>query len=169
MHPLTSSLIAIALIGGLPIQADANTFELGTLGSTPVVGNVMPLAGSFSDIFNFSVASPNTLVAGATMNAPMSFGSGTVFNISNLSATLYGDINANGTLIGTLSGNYISYSDVLPVGNYSVKITGVATGLAGGSYTYTAFAQAVPEPESYAMFLAGLGVMCFIARRRQST
>jgi hypothetical protein len=33
-------------------------------------------------------------------------------------------------------------------------------------YSYT-FAQAVPEPETYAMLLAGLGLMGFVARRRQ--
>lgn len=32
-----------------------------------------------------------------------------------------------------------------------------------------AFAAAVPEPETYAMFLAGLGILGAVARRRQST
>jgi len=44
------------------------------------------------------------------------------------------------------------------------------SGTVGQAYfstTITAAAQAVPEPETYAMFLAGLGLMGFLARRKQ--
>lgn len=37
-----------------------------------------------------------------------------------------------------------------------------------GALTYTASVAAVPEADTYAMFLAGLGLMGFIARRRMS-
>ena len=37
-----------------------------------------------------------------------------------------------------------------------------------GSYTGLVEILPVPEPESYALFLAGLGLMGFIARRRTS-
>lgn len=44
-------------------------------------------------------------------------------------------------------------------------ITSVASGTGPGEFTGVA---AVPEPETYAMFLAGLGLMGFVARRKQA-
>jgi PEP-CTERM motif-containing protein len=41
-----------------------------------------------------------------------------------------------------------------------------ATG-AGASYGITSVTAPIPEPETYAMLLAGLGLMGFVARRRQ--
>ena len=57
-------------------------------------------------------------------------------------------------------------SQVANVANWSVDTT-------NGTYTTTvpnttAFTVAVPEPESYALFLAGLGLMGTIARRRRA-
>lgn len=40
-------------------------------------------------------------------------------------------------------------------------------GLPKGLSNYRAFISAVPEPETYAMLLAGLGLLGFLARRRQ--
>jgi hypothetical protein len=63
------------------------------------------------------------------------------------------------------AGNVFSFAGVT-AGNYDLSATGSVAG--GGSnfiqaqYTITP----VPEPESYAMLLAGLGVMGAIARRR---
>jgi hypothetical protein len=37
------------------------------------------------------------------------------------------------------------------------------------SQSITAVAAPVPEPETYAMMMAGLGMMGFIARRRRKT
>lgn len=163
---ITIALCAMAL-GSLNV-AQATTYELGTLNPTPVTGNVMLAPGSFDDVFNFSVISPNMLLAGAVMNTPMTFGSTKLFDIDSLSAVLFAGLGASGTPLGNLSGNYISQSGVLPVGDYSVRITGIATGSVGGSYTYAAFVQSVPEPEGYAMFFAGLGLIGWITYRRKS-
>jgi hypothetical protein len=48
--------------------------------------------------------------------------------------------------------------------NY-LNITGVTGGTEGGIYA-GAIAAAVPEPETYAMLLAGLGLMGAVVRRR---
>jgi hypothetical protein len=46
-------------------------------------------------------------------------------------------------------------------------VTGFATGTAGGTYAFLASAAPIPEPETYAMMLAGLGVIGSIVRRRR--
>lgn len=42
-------------------------------------------------------------------------------------------------------------------------------GLSGKLSHYNGFTAPIPEPETYAMFLAGLGLMGFMARRRSKT
>ncbi len=57
-------------------------------------------------------------------------------------------------------------------GNHTLEIFGSPTIPAGftyGAYTYTpqVLTAPVPEPETYAMLLAGLGAIGFMSRRRQ--
>ena len=79
--------------------------------------------------------------------------------------------NSANTLLGSAAydgmGNYVLNTGPLAVANdYFFKVTGTTTGTYGGNYTFTL--APVPEPASYAMLLAGLGVMGAVVRRRQS-
>lgn len=78
------------------------------------------------------------------------------------------------TLKGDLGLAYTSYADCAPGGmmgavcmsSWSVAAYGVVGTMSGYPLKQTITA-AVPEPESYAMFLAGIGLMGAIARRRR--
>jgi hypothetical protein len=48
-----------------------------------------------------------------------------------------------------------------------ITVTGLSNGTAGAIYA-GAMAAAVPEPETYAMLLAGLGLMGAVVRRRSN-
>lgn len=54
--------------------------------------------------------------------------------------------------------------------NYSLTISGQTTSAGDKVFLLTAnsFIASVPEPESYAMLLAGLGLLAFMARCRQA-
>lgn len=59
------------------------------------------------------------------------------------------------------------HSVTLGAGTYYYTVFGVAPGAAAYSLNSAATAVPVPEPETYAMLLAGLGVVGFVARRRK--
>jgi hypothetical protein len=60
----------------------------------------------------------------------------------------------------------LSWIGKLDSGNYTVHVTGI-TNLKNAAYLGTVSASPAPEPETYAMLLAGLGVVGFLARRRR--
>ena len=82
--------------------------------------------------------------------------------IANLTTSLY----KGGALQGTATGSTFTFSN-LGSGTYSLWASGQVLGggfnLVIAQYDVTP----VPEPESYAMLLAGLGAMGVIARRRK--
>jgi hypothetical protein len=79
---------------------------------------------------------------------------------------------------------YFGITADLSVGNHTLSLYGIEGCCSGnqqtqfkaaGSNTFVSFSKddmliaAVPEPETYAMLLAGLGLMAGIARRRKNT
>jgi hypothetical protein len=162
---LVASLVAAALSVGV---AHADTRSVGTIGSTTQVFNHTQL-GSFQDTINFSITGASTL-SGAANNLVLSFGSFSALDIAGLTVNVWNNIHPNGTInFGSFAGNNQTYSFSLPsAGDYHVDITGVANGTFGGTYGITLSAAPVPEPETFAMLLAGLGLVGTIARRRKT-
>lgn len=162
---LKSVAVALIMAFGAVSAAQATTYNLGSLpnGDTYLsnatlsgVINVVP--GNFLDTFNFSLSGLPSLDASA---GALNFGVKKVINLNSFSYSLY---DAGNTLLGSSTNNLGFTLSGLADGNYYLNVSGIATGTAGGKYD--GVLSAVPEPETYAMFLAGLGLMGFIARRR---
>ena len=159
-------------------MADNQTFDFGNVGDSPGgtyfnSSFVTHLVGDFMDILTFQLdmdPTPAWIGLGTIADQPKVDGS----KINGLSAQIFTDVGVLGdsgddTLFADLGSNdYITGGGVLPKGNYFFKISGTATGPSPSAYTYTASVTPVPEPGSYAMMLAGLGLMGFIAARRNS-
>jgi hypothetical protein len=71
------------------------------------------------------------------------------------------------TLLAPNSGlSQFTGSMLLAPGSYTYRITGDVTGDLGGKYSYNVTAVPVPEPETWAMLVAGLGLVGLQLRRR---
>ena len=88
-----------------------------------------------------------------------------VSNIDGLSYTLYSGSESLYTFDGNNSTNW---AEALPAGDYVIKVTGNANGSHGGTYGLAMQLAPIPEPQTYAMLLAGLGLVGFAARRRSA-
>mgnify|MGYP001227000111 CR=1 FL=1 len=75
-----------------------------------------------------------------------------------------------GTLAGVSDGYWVGL-DGLSIGKHTFVFGGTLPNTSGGVFTVEVvdFTNAVPEPETYAMLLAGLGTIGWVARRRRTT
>lgn len=153
----------VAVAGMLLVSAmgaQAADYNLGNLsaGYTNFTYNVA--SGSFMDkiAFNLTSQSNGSFGAGA-LN--FTVGGVPLLNISGLSLSLF-DGSDNQL------GNGLDFSiNALNGGNYYLKVSGVANGLAGGMYGGGINVSAVPEPGTWTTLLAGLAMFGFMAYRRR--
>jgi hypothetical protein len=135
------------------------------------------LAASASSTFAALTAAT---VSGSFSN--QSLGSFDVLSLSNVAGSLgfaptlefpfgsltLGPVTFSGGSVGTtytFTGNTFSFANVA-AGTYSLSASGSVSGGGYGLIAAQVAVTPVPEPESYAMMLAGLGFMGAIARRR---
>ncbi|SFW30094.1 PEP-CTERM protein-sorting domain-containing protein [Nitrosovibrio sp. Nv17] len=177
--------VAAAVLVGFGTGAHAAVTDVGEVTSAfPVSFNGAVLGGAqtFSDIFTFNISEPNVGSGYSVVNFPVSIpdvGSfGTI--LATLSLLTYGDDGIRGT-----DDDVLLKSTVLPstgnspdslslswdqplIGPAYLNITGVTSGTLGGLYSGSISVSPVPETETYAMLLAGLGLMGAVVRRRNA-
>jgi hypothetical protein len=170
--------VAVAMLAGASAAANAQQVvaDLGQVNfDSPTIfsGTVMGSGMGINDIFQFSLQEPNTSSGYSVVNVPLSFAGGE-FNVllSTISLFSYGNDGTYGTsddqllMSSTAPGGdtlTLAYDQPLSGPAY-INITGVTTGENGG--VYSGAIGVVPEPESFAMLLAGLGLMGAVVRRR---
>lgn len=163
---MKKTLIA-ALVGGLLAVGNVHAAtDWGT--HDPVETGVMFVTGSFSEIFNFTLTDPTaelSTLAVASTSEP-------VFSLApDAMVWLYKEAGAIDTFVSAYSFGTLFTAYNLTDGDYYYKVTGTATGTLGGVFALTsttAPVTVVPEADTYAMMLAGLGMLGLMAKRRMS-
>ena len=155
--------VAAAVLAVVGSASHAAIFNLGAIDNTVQnIGNSFAAnVAIFSDTFNFSITDP-----GSIQGLAIVFPGAPFFAINNFTAELYSGV----TLLGSIAGNVPVTFNGLTAGAYSLNVFGNPAGQFGGGYGgFVASVTApVPEPETYAMMLAGLGALGFLARRRRN-
>ncbi len=176
VFPALKKLVVALSVFGACASAGATSTDLGPLtqGATPFSGTVLT-PGPFGDTFSFILPSNGGSSYGV-VNFPFTF-LGSTFNTSFTSITLYKDIDSTPfddgaleVLVGntTSAGSSLSLNvGPLVTGNYYLVVQGVANGTGGGLYSGAISVSPVPEPETYGLFLAGLGLLGTIMTRRR--
>lgn len=160
-------LAATATVLACSGAVSASTYSLGTLDGTIGQSNIQ-IEGRFDDTFNFTTGPHQSAVNGSMIGIDVfgdlsmrfRFGEGTLptwGTWSQLSAVPSDADTGAFVLAHTRDG-------LRPGNRYWFQLQGTASQSA-----YSITLAPVPEPEAYAMLLAGLGLMGTIARRRKNT
>ncbi|MES2207734.1 MAG: FxDxF family PEP-CTERM protein [Pseudomonadota bacterium] len=158
---------AFALTTLVSINATATVYHAGsftaTAASQQILRNSFPHGAAISDTIYFTLLAPRTIVSAVAENDE-----GYRY-LLNMNAMLY---NSSNTLIASVFTDYSKSLVTGPLrpGDYRLDITAQVgnnyVGLGGGSY-HVAIATNTPEPETWAMMLAGLGLVASAARRKK--
>jgi hypothetical protein len=179
----TRSILAVLAFAGSALQSQAATaaVDISSLpkavklesGGSLTFGDKFKnnhQGSFFNDVFTFNVTQPSALNVVLTSQSTSA--------LTGLNLTGFGLYSSVGdTLLqgGTqeLSGATDKWSlsfASLAAGAYYMKVSGDIVFSTGATFSANGnLVSAVPEPGTYAMLLAGLGLLGFIARRRQKS
>ena len=170
-HRKKAGLVAWAAAAAIGLavtatSAEAATFNLGTLApnESPAIGNSVA-KGAFIDLYTFMLSTPSD--GAATL---VSITLGTARKITGLSYSLR---SGSTTIAGPVGENVdLMFTGLLTATEYTLRVTGTATGTQGGTYAGGLVTAAlVPIPAALplaATALVGLGGIGWLKRRQKT-
>jgi hypothetical protein len=174
MNKLLSVSVLAAALAFQSMSASATyydpNYDFGDMGPTAsgVTKSIIASADSYgfyedTDLFTFSI-SASTTASGTAPDVDLAYW---LYDVDVKSVSLFKSVSGTDPQVGSTdtSTELFSFNN-LTAGNYYLKV--VVNGDANYQVTLSTSpsATAVPEPEAYAMMLAGLGLVGFAARRK---
>jgi len=156
----------LALVVALTVAGSTAAWAAG--GPLTFAGNTASfsssVSGTFTDVWTFTVLAPGASAASSITNISFDGAGGigsfaAVLAAVPLASTV---LPSPPVLVNVLSG----FTGVLTPGPYSLVVSGIAG--AGASYGGNVVLTPIPEPETYALMLAGLAIVGGIAMRRRT-
>ncbi len=163
-------VVIAAAVALCPLVSMAGGGSLGTPSPSASFSNTVN--GAFTDNWTFDLGSAS-IVAASLTNVEISF-YGKSGGILGFSASLNGTpllLNTSSVTVPPVTVNTQVLAGVASMGPGAMfKLTVSGTGITGTSASYggNLVATPVPEPETWALMLAGVGAVGFLARRRQA-
>jgi hypothetical protein len=156
----------LAIVAALTVASASSAWAVG--GPLTFVGNTASFSttvnGAFTDFWTFNVVAPGASAAASATNIAFN-GAGGITSFAGLLSAV--NLTGSSTVTPPVVVNVLSgFTGVLVPGAYSLRISGNAG--ASASYGGNVVLTPVPEPETYALMLAGLGVVGFVAARRRN-
>lgn len=169
-------VLALALAGSMGSAAAATVGPgyLGDLvGQNLTISNTVSGFGTpFADVYSFDIGSLLSEAIATSVNVKLQFsGSTPIYDISNFAITLK---DTNGVVHGfdntfDASGALNLQATLAPstLGSafYQFVVSGTTAGSSGGIYAGALAAAPVPEPQTWLMLLAGLGLVGMMVER----
>lgn len=167
---VSNILGSMALVSAISFSQQAfattNVTDLGDLSTGPAIEESLLQIGSFwlPDVYTFDLSSDSTVTV--DFKALLGIGDGSTFSLYNSANTLIKAYN-----IPALSFNStttFTFLDLAAGSDYKFKFNpGELNVTLSNRLTFTAHETVpVPEPESNALMLVGLGIIGLIARRK---
>lgn len=134
---------------------DLNPYYSGSTGVNPLFNFFNPTGGG--------TVAGGPLAAGATVDAMSTFSTGVVASTQPAAGTYFFGFRFLNESSGATNYGYVTVEQLqtAPLAAGSIRVLGYAYENTGAAITV------VPEPETYLMMLAGLGLVGFVARRRR--
>jgi hypothetical protein len=179
---LRASAAAFCLCLLASAGAHADSFAWGVHGAEQSGGNFVS-PGSFYDTYSFSISDALAIDSSVTVannNPPLLSIAGGHYSLFGFGADdamgTADDVNLGPLLGWSFDGSTGATPHLVSLasGNYYFAVEGIADGGFGGLYSitstlvYTEMASPIPEPHSYLLLLAGLGLLGRHAARRRA-
>lgn len=152
------TIAAASAVALASLSSQAASWDWGSHGALELGGNTV--SGAIFDTFEFDLGTASSVTSGV-----LSFGTVVGGAYSLYSAGVDGVIGGGDDVFQGAWGFGTLNAVTLGAGSYYYSVLGGAVGTV--NYAIASTAAPVPEPETYALLAAGLGIVGFVASRRR--